>query len=181
MTFDSPDQGANGVPTSNASLKDHDLHFEIPGASVTYDGTLDAAKGTITGTWKQSGASVPLNFTYAKDAPSETRRPQDPVKPYPYREEDVSFSNPKASGAAVTLAGTLTLPAGAGPFPAAILISGSGAHDRDEAVAGHRPFLVIADYLTRHGIAVLRYDKRGVARSTGDYAAATSSDFASDA
>lgn len=178
VTFDSPDQGVNGVPTSNASLKGAALHFEIPGASVIYDGTIDAAKGQITGTWKQGVGSVALNFTRGDQASAETRRPQDPVKPYPYAEEVVSYANPKASG--VTLAGTLTLPKGAGPFPAAILISGSGAHDRDEGVAGHRPFLVIADYLTRHGIAVLRYDKRGVAKSTGDYATATSSDFASD-
>jgi len=180
VTFDSPDQGVNGVPTSNASLKDSNLHFEIPGASVSYDGTVDVAKGQITGTWKQGGGSVPLSFAHAEQPAAEARRPQDPVKPYPYAEEDVSYPNPKASGANVTLAGTLTLPRGAGPFPAAILISGSGPHDRDEAVAGHRPFLVISDYLTRHGLAVLRYDKRGVAKSTGDYATATSDDFASD-
>jgi len=178
VTFDSPDQGVNGMATSNPSLKDSALHFEISAAAASYDGTLDAAKGQITGTWKQGGASLSLNFTHSDQPQAETRRPQDPVKPYPYLEEDVAYSNPKATG--VTLAGTLTMPKGPGPFPAAILISGSGAHDRDEALLGHRPFLVISDYLTRHGIAVLRYDKRGVGKSTGEYATATSDDFASD-
>ena len=106
------------------------------------------------------------------------RRPQEPAKPYPYREEEVTFENRPAG---INLAGTLTLPKSAGPFPAVILISGSGAQDRDEALAGHRPFLVLADYLTRQGVAVLRVDDRGVGGSTGDSLRATSSDFADDA
>jgi pimeloyl-ACP methyl ester carboxylesterase len=108
----------------------------------------------------------------------ELVRPQNPVKPYPYREEQVTFANPKAQ---VSLAGTLTLPPGAGPFPAAMLIAGSGPQDRDETVAGHRPFLVLADHLTRKGVAVLRYDKRGIGKSTGNFDQATTEDFASDA
>jgi len=91
----------------------------------------------------------------------------------------VSYPNEHANG--VTLAGTVTVPSGKGPFPAALLITGSGAQDRDEALMGHRPFLVLADYLTRHGIAVLRVDDRGFAKSTGDFAAATTLDFESDA
>lgn len=106
-------------------------------------------------------------------------RPQTPTPPFPYRADDVTFTNPVAAG--VTLAGTLTLPQGSGPFPAAILLSGSGAQDRDETMLGHKPFAVIADHLTRRGIAVLRYDDRGVGRSTGDFPAATSADFATDA
>jgi pimeloyl-ACP methyl ester carboxylesterase len=97
----------------------------------------------------------------------------------PYREDLVAFDNPAAAG--VRLAGTLTLPQGAGPFPAAVFISGSGPNGRDEEQAGHKLALVLADALTRDGCAVLRYDKRGVAKSTGDYAAATTLDFASDA
>jgi uncharacterized protein len=105
-------------------------------------------------------------------------RPQEPKPPFPYPAEDVSYPNPKAAG--VTLAGTLTLPEGKGPFAAAILISGSGPQNRDENILGHKPFLVLADYLTRQGFAVLRVDDRGVGKSTGAFAEATSRDFASD-
>jgi fermentation-respiration switch protein FrsA (DUF1100 family) len=108
----------------------------------------------------------------------EIRRPQNPVEPYPYREEDVTYAN-KAVGN--TLAATLTIPPGKGPFPAVLLIVGSGPHDRDESLLGHKPFLVLSDYLTRKGIVVLRADKRGVGKSTGDYAKATTADFAADA
>jgi uncharacterized protein len=100
------------------------------------------------------------------------------VKPYPYREEEITFPNKKAN---ISLAGTITLPPGPGPFPAAILINGTGPLNRDESVAGHRPFLVLADHVTRKGIAVLRFDKRGIGKSTGDYANATTEDFANDA
>jgi pimeloyl-ACP methyl ester carboxylesterase len=104
-------------------------------------------------------------------------RPQEPVKPYPYHEEEVSFENAEAG---ITLAGTLTLPKKDGSFPAVVLISGSGAQNRDEELMGHKPFLVIADYLTRNGIAVLRFDDRGTAASTGDFKTATSVDFSKD-
>ena len=105
------------------------------------------------------------------------RRPQDPVEPFPYRSEDVRYPNPESGN---TLAGTFTRPFSPGPFPAVILIAGSGRADRNEALMGHRPFLVLSDHLTQQGIAVLRFDKRGVGESTGDFAAATSRDFASD-
>jgi pimeloyl-ACP methyl ester carboxylesterase len=104
-------------------------------------------------------------------------RPQEPKLPLPYTEEHISFINIEA---AVTLSGTLTLPASKGPFPVVILIAGSGPIDRDETVYGHKPFLVLADYLTRQGIAVLRYDKRGCGKSTGHYDDATSQDFSED-
>jgi pimeloyl-ACP methyl ester carboxylesterase len=116
------------------------------------------------------------------DAPHNQRLPQEEgiaATPSPYREELVAFDNPAAAG--VRLAGTLTLPQGAGPFPAVVLISGSGPNGRDEEQAGHKLALVMADALTRDGCAVLRYDKRGVDKSTGDYSAATTLDFASDA
>lgn len=106
-----------------------------------------------------------------------TRRLQEPVPPFPYVEEPVTYEN---AAAGVTLAGTLTIPEGGGPFPAAILITGSGAHDRDEAVMGHKPFLVVADHLARNGIAVLRTDDRGVGESTGDSGTGSASDFAED-
>ena len=175
--LDSPDQGVNGLPATKVSQKDAAFHFEIPVVSGVYDGTLNAAKTTITGGWTQSGVEQKLEFRRS-DQLLELVRPQNPAKPYPYKEEEVTFANAKAS---VSLAGTLTLPPGPGPFPAAILLSGSGPHDRDESLAGHRPFLVLADHLTRKGIAVLRFDKRGIGKSTGDYANATTEDFASDA
>lgn len=106
-------------------------------------------------------------------------RPQTPQAPFPYASRDVSIANPAAPG--VTLAGTLTLPEGVGPHPAVVLISGSGPQDRNETVMGHQPFLIWADALSREGIAVLRYDDRGVAGSTGSFAAATGADLASDA
>jgi pimeloyl-ACP methyl ester carboxylesterase len=179
VKMDSLDQNANGIPIPKATLSGSAFHFEIPASGITYDGTLNAAKDEIAGKFTQGGVAQPLNFKYFGQAPPEPKRPQNPVKPYPYIEEDVSYANPRAPQ--VTLAGTLTLPRGAGPFPVALLICGSGPHDRDEALLGHKPFLVISDYLTRRGIAVLRYDKRGVAKSTGSYALATTSDFASDA
>src|SRR5262249_3461425 len=103
---------------------------------------------------------------------------QDPTRPYPYREEEVAYDN---AGAGARLAGTLTLPDAKGPFPAVILLTGSGLQDRDESIMGHRPFLVWADALTRRGIAVLRSDDRGGGRSTATPAAATTADFATDA
>jgi pimeloyl-ACP methyl ester carboxylesterase len=104
-------------------------------------------------------------------------RPQEPSKPYPYYTEEITFKNNQAQ---VTLAGTLTLPSTAGNYAAVILISGSGAQNRDEETSGHKPFLIIADHLTKHGIAVLRYDDRGVGKSTGNFKSATTVDFASD-
>jgi hypothetical protein len=107
----------------------------------------------------------------------EVRRPQTPSRPFPYAEEEVNF----AGGAGgIVLAGTLTLPKGEGPFPAVLLISGSGPQDRDESMASHRPFLLLADALTRKGIAVLRCDKRGVGKSTGNPDSATTMDLAAD-
>ena len=124
---------------------------------------------------------APLFFALALffAASLEAQRPQEPVRPYPYLEDRLVFDNPRAEG--VRLAGTLTLPEGDGPFPAVVLVSGSGAQDRNEALEGHKPFLVISDYLTRRGIAVLRYDDRGAFQSTGDFAAATTEDLATDA
>jgi pimeloyl-ACP methyl ester carboxylesterase len=106
------------------------------------------------------------------------KRPQEPSKPYPYNSEEITFQNTLAN---ITLAGTLTLPSKEGNYPAVVLISGSGAQNRNEEISGHKPFLIIADYLTRRGIAVLRFDDRGVGKSTGDFKAATTADFATDA
>jgi len=175
--LDSLDQGVSGLPAIKMQLKESSFHFEIPSLAGVFDGTLNLAKNKLTGNWSQTGADAKLEFVRS-DQPLELRRPQNPSKPYPYHEEEISFSNPTAG---VSIAGTLTLPKGAGPFPAALLIPGSGPHDRDEALANHRPFLVLADHLTRKGIAVLRYDKRGIGKSTGSADKATTLDLAADA
>lgn len=176
-SLDSIDQGTQGLAATNVSQKSSAVHFEVPAVKGSYDGTLNAAKSEISGTWTQYGVAQKLNFRRSQQVPPPAR-PQMPVRPFPYREQEVTFSNDSAH---VTLAGTLTLPPGKGPFAAAVLICGSGPHDRDETIAGHKPFFVLSDALTRKGIAVLRYDKRGVAKSTGDYESATSADFAADA
>lgn len=175
--LDSIDQGVNGLPATHITQKNATFHFEVPAFTGVYEGTLNAAKNSMTGLWTQSGVEQKLEFKRS-DQVLELRRPQNPTKPYPYKEEEVVFQNSKAS---VSLAGTLTLPRGTGPFPIALLLCGSGPHDRDESLAGHRPFLVLADHLTRQGLAVLRYDKRGIGKSTGSYDQATSEDFANDA
>lgn len=175
--LDSPDQGVIGLPAIKVSQKAAVFHFEIPVVSGVYQGALNAAKTAITGSWTQSGVEQQLVF-HRSDQLLELLRPQNPAKPYPYKEEEVSIANDQAN---LTLAGTLTLPRGPGPFPAAVLLSDSGPHDRDESIAGHRPFLVLADHLTRKGVAVLRFDKRGIGKSNGDYANATTEDFANDA
>ena len=178
-TLDSLDQGANGIPATSVSRNGSSLKVEVKSINGSFDGKIGGDLNVIDGTWTQMGNSFPLVLKRVKNSGElERRRPQNPAKPYPYKETEVSFDN-KAAG--VTLAATLTAPPGAGPFPAAVLITGSGPHDRDETLMGHEPFLVLADYLTRKGIVVLRADKRGCGKSKGDYAAATTIDFASDA
>jgi uncharacterized protein len=174
--LDSPDQLANGITLQDLARDGDKVSFRQAAIRAAYAGALSADGKTITGNFTQ-GASVPLVFTKAAGPKPAARRPQLPVKPYPYREEEVAFD----SAPGVRLAGTLTLPLGKGPFPAAVLITGSGPQDRDETVAGHKPFLIIADRLTRDGIAVLRYDDRGFGKSTGDFSKALTSDFAIDA
>lgn len=174
-TLDSPDQGAKGIPVSSTSFENSTLKIAVASAGIQYEGTL-GPDSTITGTFKQAGQSFPLNLTKQK-AEVKVLRPQEPVKPYPYSEEDVTFEN---KGASITLAGTLTLPKKDGIFPVVVLISGSGPQNRNEELMGHKPFLVMSDYLTRNGIAVLRFDDRGVGKSTGSFKTATSADFATD-
>jgi pimeloyl-ACP methyl ester carboxylesterase len=175
--LDSLDQGVSGLPTNHLTFKENVFRFEVPAVAGVFEGKFDAAKNTLTGNWSQTGAEQVLEFKRS-DEPLALRRPQNPAEPYPYRVETVSFSNASAN---VELAGTLTLPRGSGPYPTVILIAGSGPHDRDEELASHRPFLIIADALTRKGYAVLRYDKRGIGGSTGSADNSTTLDFAADA
>ena len=178
-TMDSLDQGAKGIPATAVKRDGASVKIELKQIGGAFNGKIAKDLSAIEGTWEQMGNGFRLSLKRVKAAAElERRRTQNPVKPYPYREEEVAYDN-KAAG--IQLAATLTTPSGAGPFPAVLLICGSGPHDRDESLMGHRPFLVLADYLTRKGVAVLRADKRGVGKSTGDYAAATMTDFASDA
>ncbi|HUQ10845.1 MAG TPA: alpha/beta hydrolase [Steroidobacteraceae bacterium] len=174
--LDSIDQNAK-IPVTSIESTTDGMKFAIAMINGAFTGKYSANGAEVAGTWTQNGNAMPLTFKRRASA-FALKRPQEPVKPYPYREEQVSFANPKANG--VTLAGTLTLPEGKGPFPAVVLMTGSGPQDRDEALMGHKPFLVLADHLTRAGIAVLRYDDRGIGASKGNYATATHFDFASD-
>jgi pimeloyl-ACP methyl ester carboxylesterase len=174
VTLDSPDQLAYGVPLSTLARTGQTVRFSLNGSSFT--GTLAADGQVIDGTWSGPDYKGALVLTRRATQAAAPRRPQTPLPPFPYRAETVTVE----SAPGVRLAGTLTLPAGKGPFPAVVLITGSGAQDRDETILGHKPFAVIADRLTRDGIAVLRMDDRGVALSTGDFAAATDDDFARD-
>ena len=174
----SPDQGAFDIPAS-ASVNSDGITVTVTGAGVTFTGTL-ADTNTIEGSFSQRGNSYPLIITRQDAAPEREalNRPQTPQPPFDYAVEDIKFPGGEDS---VVLAGTLTKPHGTGPFPAIITITGSGPQDRDETIAEHKPFHVIADHLTKAGFVVLRYDDRGVAESTGDFGSATSLDFAADA
>ncbi|GGD77331.1 alpha/beta hydrolase [Maribacter cobaltidurans] len=175
-TMDSPDQGAKGIPATSTSFENSVLKIGMPNLGIVYKGTLNEA-GTITGDFNQYGQILPLELSREVPEKESVLRPQEPVKPYPYYTEEVTFTNKKAN---VELAGTLSLPQQEGVFPVVVLISGSGPQNRDEELFGHRPFLVLADHLTRNGIAVLRYDDRGTALSKGNFESATSEDFAED-
>lgn len=175
-TLDSPDQAAQGIPLGGVRLAGDSLFVDAPMLQGNYKGTF-TSDTTVSGAWTQLGKEYSLDVR-RQDAPPVVLRPQEPKPPFPYTAEDVTFRN---SAEGFDLAGTLTLPEGTGPFPAVVLISGSGAQDRDETLLGHKPFLVIADHLTRNGIAVLRYDDRGVGKSKGNMMNATSMSLAGDA
>jgi pimeloyl-ACP methyl ester carboxylesterase len=176
-TFYSIDQGPDGVAIDAVAVKDGRLHFEVKKNKGVYEGVFDEDGSTIRGRWRQGGPKVPLTFRRTDKLPV-LARPQNPRKPYPYAEHEVAFENKRAG---VKLAGALTVPRGRGPFPAVVLLSGSGPQDRDETIFGHKPFLVIADHLTRHGVAVLRLDDRGVGGSGGDTFKSTINDLCGDA
>ena len=173
-TLVSLDQGNMEVPATKVMFEDSKLTLSVANIGFEYTGEMIA--DSIIGSMAQGGMKFPLNLTRTAIAKTKRNRPQEPNKPYPYNEEHVFIENGD-----VTLAGTLTLPKESSKHPAVVLVSGSGAQNRDEELMGHRPFLVIADYLTRNNIAVLRYDDRGFAESTGNFASSTTFDFATDA
>ncbi|MDQ3712790.1 MAG: esterase FrsA, partial [Acidobacteriota bacterium] len=175
--IDSIDQGANNIEVDSFSRQNKSVRFEAKKYGMIYEGALNEKGDEISGIFKQGPASLPLIFKRSTVA-IKSGRPQDPQKPFPYDEEEVTYENKKDT---VKLAGTLTLPrTGGQKHPAVILITGSGAQDRNETILGHRPFLVLADYLTRRGIAVLRVDDRGIGGSTMGSQAATSENFTGD-
>ena len=173
-TMDSPTQGVKGISMEKTEYMDSVLTIVAPALNMKFSGKWQKTK--IKGTFMQSGLTLPLELTRVKEE-CPFPRPQEPKPPYPYWVEEVTFENTKAG---VTLAGTLTLPEKEGNYPVVVLISGSGPQNRDEELMGHKPFLVLADYLTRQGIGVLRFDDRGVGESTGNFGMATSFDFAED-
>ena len=179
-TFDAtmlrPDQSDDQARVSEVAFTNSRVRLQVDRVNGSFDGLLKAQGKTIEGQWQQGRWSQPLILKKVP-AVAAPRRPQTPIAPFPYDEQDVAFVNTEADA---RLAGTLTLPRTDGPYPAVMLIPGGGAHDRDYIILQHRPFLVLADYLTRHGIAVLRFDERGVGESTGDRSQATSEDFARD-
>jgi len=154
-TMDSPDQGAFGLEVSSVNFEDGQLELVSDFPAIEYAAELK--DGVFDGVFKQAGYEFPLVLQRKELAAPVYNRPQEPKEPYPYRVEEVVFANPDAG---IELAGTLTLPEGDRFYPAVVLISGSGPQNRDEELLGHKPFLVIADHLTRNGIAVLRYDAR---------------------
>lgn len=184
-TIDIPTQHASGLTLVDVAADGKVVKFTLkpPGAPQSawarFEATADADGQTASGFLHQAGMDLPLKMTRAKEgeAKKELKRPQEPKPPFPYNEREVTYVNP-ADG--TKLAGTLAYPKGDGKFPAVIMITGSGAQDRNESLMGHKPFLVIADHLTRHGFAVLRVDDRGVGGSSGTISESTSADFAGD-
>lgn len=183
-SIENTDNESGPVPFSAVDVQGNHLRLAADKIGGSYDGNWDTRQHAWIGNWTMQGQTLPLVLTHTTAAVHVSKHvsmPQDEAiakGPLPYTQENVVFPN---AAAHITLAGTLTKPKGTGPFPVVVLISGTGANTRDEVCDGHKVFLVLADALTRKGIAVLRYDKRGVGESTGDYGSATTADFASDA
>lgn len=171
---DSPDQSAFGLPCSDAIINQNEIRFEITEVKASYTGKL-VNDSTMEGIFTQ-GVDLPLSLK-KKGNPGLRKRPQTPLPPFPYSTEEVIYPNADST---LRFGATLSIPAGKGPFPAVVLITGSGPQNRDEEILGHKFFMVLADHLTRNGILVLRADDRGVGKSTGNFSKATSEDFAKD-
>jgi pimeloyl-ACP methyl ester carboxylesterase len=175
-TADSPDQNVADIPVDSVTFEGGKLKLAVSKVNASYEARLEG--DMLVGTFTQNGVALPLELQKTASPPVVRLRPQNPKRPFPYDEVDVSVEN---SAAGITLGCTLTEPRGEGPFAAVVLATGSGPQNRDEALVGHRPFLVLSDAITRKGVAVLRCDDRGVAQSTGVFDKATTLDFADDA
>ncbi|OJV15654.1 MAG: hypothetical protein BGO21_32285 [Dyadobacter sp. 50-39] len=176
-SMDIPAQNVKGLAASSVLLNEKKVTISLDLIGSVYVGEV-TNDSTLNGEWKQNGMKLPLVLTKGLAVKTASNRTQTPKAPFPYEEREVTFENKKAG---ISLSGTLTVPNGNGKFPAVILVSGSGPQNRDSEIFGHKPFAVLADYLGRNGIAVLRYDERGVGKSGGDFSKATTYDFAEDA
>ena len=177
-TIDIPALRAANLKPKKTVFSNEKLVVDGSNLGFKYQGTFKKDLQQIDGIFTEGLNALPLVLKKVQiETHNAFKRPQEPVKPYPYKEEEITFRNNEAN---ITLSGTLTLPDRTREYPIAILISGSGPQDRDETFYEHKPFLVLSDYLTRHGIGVFRYDDRGVGKSTGDHSAATSKDLATD-
>jgi hypothetical protein len=171
------DQATGDIPCDEVIHKNDSVVIRINGLGIEVAGIIDSENKSIISEFRQHGGIFPILFSRVNKLPVLSR-PQEPKKPYPYNEENVVFENKKAG---IKLAGTLTFPKSKTRIPAVILVTGSGQQDRNEEIGKHKPFWIIADYLTRNGIAVLRVDDRGVGGSTGNFDQSTTGDFAEDA
>ena len=171
-TFDFSD-----IKPKTTTFKNGILSIDGSNVGMKYQGKVNGTTQQIEGSYTEGATVLPLVLKKGNPKMEKLHRPQEPKKPYPYYEEEVTFNNAEA---VISLSGTFTRPAKKGKFPVVVLISGSGRHDRDGSMVTHRPFLVLSDYLTSKGIAVLRYDDRGFKKSTGDFNTATTADFAQD-
>lgn len=176
-TLDSPEQGVFGTGIEEILPMEDSIYLGFHKQVANYKGEFNKGYTAIDGVWTQGGYKLPLKLIKTEEEFIQ-KRPQEPTKPFPYTEQDVIFKNLQDS---IFLSGTVTIPFGEGPFPGVVLLSGSGPQNRDEEVFGHRPFLVLADFLTKHGFAVLRYDDRGVAKSEGDFEEASQTELKNDA
>lgn len=186
-SFDSPKQQAFNIACSEVVVQGDSIILKMNSLNGFYAATLDAERKVMNGSWAQSGYTFPLIMKKVSESVTRgsLKRPQTPIPPFPYKSEDVSYTNADKS---IQFSGTFTVPLPdpnvdyfrAPIYPTVLLISGSGPQDRDETIMEHKPFAVIADYLSRNGIAVLRVDDRGVGKTTGKFATATSADFAND-
>ena len=178
--FDSVSQKASGFKATR-TIEANQWTVDVASIGGTFKGTVTSAASEVNGKWTQGGVSLDLTLkpekTMTDEAETAPNRPQTPKPPFPYAVEEVTFPS-RSEG--IQLAGTLTVPESSQPCRAVVMISGSGPQDRDETMLDHRPFWVIADHLSRHGIAVLRFDDRGTGASNGDFSTATSEDFSDD-
>jgi pimeloyl-ACP methyl ester carboxylesterase len=176
-TMSVPTFRVSGVKPSTTTFTNGKLIIDGSNVGMRYEGVFNNEVQQFEGIYKEGGVEMVLNLKKGAIKIEDSKRSQEPVKPYPYYEEDVVFKNTEAK---IELAGTITLPNKNEKFPVVILISGSGPQDRDESFMGHKPFLVLSDYLTRKGVGVLRFDDRGYGKSTGDFGNATTEDFSND-